>query len=163
MTGKRSTSNPLWVAITHLLLPTIQVNWSHAYSTFNFCCHSKVYFFWRCMLEHTKRQVKVSFFFFPEVRLYFLMFISTVRFLFFLNLRWPKNKSIYDLVPHLWKTCLVFYYEGRLILRLLTAFSLYLSSGSSRFPTWRKMRRPWRKGCNQFIIFFLLSLNFSPQ
>ena len=52
---------------------------SYAYSTFNFCCRSTVYFFWRCMLEHTKRQVKVSFFFFPEVRLYFLMFISTVR------------------------------------------------------------------------------------
>ena len=41
----------------------------------NFCCYSTVYYFWRCMLEHTKRQVKV---FFPafknEKRLYFLMF-----------------------------------------------------------------------------------------
>ena len=51
----------------------------------NFCCYSTVYYFWRCMLEHTKRQVKV---FFPafknEKRLYFLMFITAVCFLFLL-------------------------------------------------------------------------------
>ena len=44
------------------------------------------------MLEHTKRQVKV-FFFFPEIRLYFLMFIrSHSGFLFLRKLRWPKTK-----------------------------------------------------------------------
>lgn len=31
----------------------------------NFCCCSKVYFFWRCTLEHTKCQIKS--FFFPEM------------------------------------------------------------------------------------------------
>ena len=52
-----------------------------------------VNYFWRCLLEHTKRQVKV--FFFPGTCLYFLLFISTVCFLFLLKLRWPKTKSIY--------------------------------------------------------------------
>ena len=46
------------------------------------------------MLEHTKRQGKA--FFFSEMRLYFLMFITAVCFLFLLKLRWPKNKSIHD-------------------------------------------------------------------
>ena len=37
------------------------------------------------MFEHTKRQVKV--FFFPEMRLYFLMFVTAVCFLFLLRIR----------------------------------------------------------------------------
>ena len=37
------------------------------------------------MFEHTKRQVKV--FFFPEMRLYFLIFITAVCFLFPLRIR----------------------------------------------------------------------------
>ena len=41
------------------------------------------------------RNVIVKVFFFPEIRLYFLMFITAVCFLFLLKLRWPKNKSIY--------------------------------------------------------------------
>ena len=60
----------------------------------NFCCQSTVYYFRRCMLEHTKHQVKV---FFSEMRRYFLKFITAVCFLFLLKLRWPKNKSIYHL------------------------------------------------------------------
>ena len=40
------------------------------------------------------RNVKIKPFFFPEMRLYFLMFITAVCFLFLLKLRWPKNKSI---------------------------------------------------------------------
>ena len=36
------------------------------------------------MLEHTIREVKVFLFFFPEMRLYFLMFITAVCFLFLL-------------------------------------------------------------------------------
>ena len=60
----------------------------------NFCCYSTVYYFRRCMLEHTKHQVKV---FFSEMRRYFLKFITAVCFLFLLKLRWPKNKSIYHL------------------------------------------------------------------
>ena len=31
------------------------------------------------------------------MRLYFLMFITADCFLFLLKLRWPRNKSIYDL------------------------------------------------------------------
>ena len=42
------------------------------------------------------RNVKLkSFSFFPEMPLYFLMFITAVSFLFLLKLRRPKNKSIY--------------------------------------------------------------------
>ena len=41
------------------------------------------------------RNVKIKPFFFPEMRLYFLMFITAVCFLFLLKLRWPKNKSIW--------------------------------------------------------------------
>ena len=37
-------------------------------------------------------------FFFPEIGLYFPMFITAVCFLFLLKLRWPKNKSVYDLI-----------------------------------------------------------------
>ena len=67
------------------------------------------------MLEHTKRQVKVPFFYFPKWVYISICLISTVRFLFFLKLRWPKNKSIYYLVSIYEKTCLVFPdYEGRL-------------------------------------------------
>ena len=40
------------------------------------------------------RNVKIKPFFFPEMRLYFLIFITAVCFLFLLKLRWPKNKSI---------------------------------------------------------------------
>ena len=43
------------------------------------------------------RNVKLKSFCFPEMRLYFLMFITVVCFLFLLKLRWPKNKSIHDL------------------------------------------------------------------
>ena len=38
------------------------------------------------------RNVKIKPVFFPEMRLYFLMFITAVCFLFLLKLRWPKNK-----------------------------------------------------------------------
>ena len=47
------------------------------------------------------KNVKLKSFFFPEMRLYFLMFITAVCFLFLLKLRWPKNKSIYDLTSPL--------------------------------------------------------------
>ena len=40
------------------------------------------------------RNVKIKPFFFPQMRLDFLMFITAVCFLFLLKLRWPKNKSI---------------------------------------------------------------------
>ena len=55
-------------------------------------------YFWRGLLEHIGniRNVKLKFYFFPEKRLYFLMFITTVCFLFLLKLRRPKTKSIYD-------------------------------------------------------------------
>ena len=34
---------------------------------------------------------------FTEMRSYFLMFITAVCLLFFLKLRWPRNKSIFDI------------------------------------------------------------------
>ena len=53
-------------------------------------------FFWRCLLEHTKRQVKV--FFFPEMRLYFLMFITAVCFL----LSWDGQKTGVSTIDNYW-------------------------------------------------------------
>ena len=53
-------------------------------------------FFWRCLLEHTKRQVKV--FFFPEMRLYFLMFITAVCFL----LSWDGQKTRVSTIDNYW-------------------------------------------------------------
>ena len=48
-------------------------------------------------------KIKIKPFFFPEMRLYLLMFITAVCFLFLLKLRWPKNKSIYDvLLDRVW-------------------------------------------------------------
>ena len=47
------------------------------------------------------RNVKLKFYFFPELRLYFLMFITAVCVLFLLKLRWPKSKSIYDLLSRI--------------------------------------------------------------
>ena len=90
-----------------------------------------VNYFWRCMLEHTKRQVKV--FFFPEMRLYFLMFISTVCFLFLLKLRWPKTKSIYDwqLLTIDFSRALVAVFKQRMRLNIaaLLFFLLFFSRG----------------------------------
>ena len=39
-----------------------------------------------------------KFYFSPEIRLYFLMFITAVCFFFLLKLRWPKSKSINDFI-----------------------------------------------------------------
>ena len=56
------------------------------------------------MLEHTIREVKVFLFFFPEMRLYFLIFISAVCFLFLL-LRYVQlfftnsNQSRSEFIP----------------------------------------------------------------
>ena len=56
------------------------------------------------MLEHTIREVKIFLFFFPEMRLYFLMFISAVCFLFLL-LRYVQlfftnsNQSRSEFIP----------------------------------------------------------------
>ena len=52
----------------------------------------------RCLLEHIGniQNVKLKFYFFPEKRLYFLMFITAVCFLFLLKLKWPKPTKIYD-------------------------------------------------------------------
>ena len=47
-------------------------------------------------LQASLERQKLKFYFFPEKRLYFLMFITAVCFLFLLELRWPKSKSIYD-------------------------------------------------------------------
>ena len=47
-------------------------------------------------LHASLERQKLKFYFFPEKRLYFLMFITAVFFLFLLKLRWPKTKSIYD-------------------------------------------------------------------
>ena len=63
--------------ICYLLLLII-----HSY----FCCYLTVYYF--CLRLRS---------------LYFLMLITAVCFLFLLKLRWPKNKSIYDIVS-LWTT-----------------------------------------------------------
>ena len=90
-----------------------------------------VNYFWRCMLEHTKRQVKV--FFFPEMRLYFLMFNSTVCFLFPLKLRWPKTKSIYywQLLTIDYSRALVAVFKQgmRLNIAALLFFLLFFSRG----------------------------------
>ena len=43
-------------------------------------------------LQASLERQKLKFYFFPEKRLYFLMFITAVCFLFLLKLRWPKTK-----------------------------------------------------------------------
>ena len=48
-------------------------------------------YFWRCMLEHTKRQVHKRKF----LSRCLVMFITAIYLLFLLNLKLPKNKSIY--------------------------------------------------------------------
>ena len=47
-------------------------------------------------LQVSLERQKLKFYFFPEKRLYSLMFITAVCFLFLLKLRWSKTKSIYD-------------------------------------------------------------------
>ena len=42
------------------------------------------------------RNVNLKFHFFPEMRLYFLMFITAFCFLFLRELRWPKYKNNND-------------------------------------------------------------------
>ena len=49
------------------------------------------------ILQAPMERQKLKFYFFPQKCLYFLMFITAVCFLFLLQLRWPKTKSIYDL------------------------------------------------------------------
>ena len=76
------------------------------------------------------RNVKIKPFFFSEMRLYFLMFMTAVCFLFLLKLRWPKTKSIYD-----FKTlfCFAFFQCFSLFTHLLKGamsyyFSIFLKS-----------------------------------
>ena len=47
-------------------------------------------------LQVSLERQKLKFYFFPEKRLYSLMFITAVCFLFLLKLRWSKPTGIYD-------------------------------------------------------------------
>ena len=62
---------------------------------FKMCCHTiklnNVWFFqkWKCMLQHTKRQVKLF------AMHCFTMFITALCVIFLMKLQWPKNKSFF--------------------------------------------------------------------
>ena len=86
------------------------------------------------MFEHTKRQVKV--FFFPEMRLYFLMFVTAVCFLFLLRIRKVGVRP--------WAAIFFLFYGNTLNNR-----SKCLKNGSNRL---RKGNLPWLHTPSQTVF-----------
>ena len=64
--------------------------WNRSQFFLNIKCHNG--YFWECMLPHTKRQVK-----FHKMHC-FTMFITALCIVFLIKLRWPKDKSLCDIV-----------------------------------------------------------------
>ena len=82
-------------AITdHIMTTGHNIKWHHfgnrSQFFLNIKCHNG--YFWECMLPHTKRQVK-----FHKMHC-FTMFITALCIVFLIKLRWPKDKSLCDIV-----------------------------------------------------------------
>ena len=83
---------------------------------FKFNCILGNRYFWRCMLEHTKRQVNE--FLFSKMR-FNVMFVTAVCVLFLIKLRWPKKKSscfLFSILFYTWK------HKLRKFMRRISAF-----------------------------------------